>query len=56
MKLKIDLEKAYDIMEWDFVDDTLKDAALSSNIVDVVMRMIWRSSSRLLWNGELQKL
>lgn len=53
MILKIDLEKACDMMEWHFVEDTLKDTALCMHMVGVIMKMLRKSSSRQLWNGEL---
>ena len=31
MLLKLDLEKAYDRMRWDFLEDTLRAAGLSEN-------------------------
>lgn len=52
MILKIDLQKAYDMMEWSFVEETVKDARLPLNIIQVVMRILRRSSSHLVWNGE----
>lgn len=52
MVIKIDLEKAYDRMAWEFVEDTLKDASIPSNNIIVIMNLLRRSSCRLLWNGE----
>lgn len=53
MILKIDLEKAYDMMEWSFVEDNLKDAVLPPIMIEVIMKMMQKSSSCLLWNVEL---
>lgn len=52
MVLKIDLEKAYNMKDWGFLEDTLRDASLPQNIVTVFMNLIRKSSCRLLWNGE----
>lgn len=56
MVLKIDLEKTYDMMEWDFVEETLRDAYLPTKISDAIMNLICKSSCRLLWNGEETKV
>lgn len=53
MILKIDLETTYDMMEWSFVQATLYDAGFHMNIIDVIMKMLRKSSSHLLWNREL---
>lgn len=53
MILKIDLEKAYDLMSWSFVEEILKDPAFPIKVVEVIMNMLRQSSSRLLWNGEM---
>lgn len=55
MILKVDFEKAYDMMEWSFVQDTLRDAGIPVNIIEVIMKMLQKSSSRLLWNWEVTK-
>lgn len=53
MLIKLHLEKAYDRMEWSFVEDMLKDVALPNNLVQVIMGLIRRSCYKLLWNGEI---
>lgn len=50
--IKIDLEKAYDIMEWAFVEETLVDAGVPSKIVYAIMQLLAKGSCRLIWNGE----
>lgn len=46
MILKIDLEKAYDYLEWPFIEDTLVDAGLPSKLVSVIMKCVclWHHS------------
>lgn len=49
--MKVDLEKAYDRIQWSFLNDTLVDAGLPSNLVRVIMECVSSSSMQLLWNG-----
>lgn len=49
---KIDMEKAYDRMEWDFVEETLGDANIPQALIKAIMKLIQKSSCRLIWNGE----
>lgn len=53
MILKLDLEKAYDRMEWRFIEETLRDASLPTMMISTIMGLLQKSSCRLLWNGEL---
>jgi len=52
MLLKLDLEKAYDRIRWDFLEDKLIAAGLSENWVRWIMKCVEGPSMRLLWNGE----
>lgn len=52
MAIKVDLEKAYDRLKWDFIKDTLMDIGLPEKIVDVIRNCTTSSSMRMLWNGE----
>lgn len=38
--IKPDLEKAYDRLEWDFIDETMRDAGLPNSLVEVIMRVV----------------
>ena len=51
MAIKVDLEKAYDRLRWDFIEDTLKDAGLPSKFVQAAMLCISSCSMQILWNG-----
>ncbi|CAL1353594.1 unnamed protein product [Linum trigynum] len=53
MVLKIDLEKAYDRLRWDFLRDTLMEIGLPSSWINCVMFCVENNQMRLLWNGEL---
>lgn len=50
--IKIDLEKAYDRLEWQFIKETLQNSGLPTYIVDTIMRCITNRLFHLLWNGE----
>ena len=50
--IKIDLEKAYDRMNWKFIENVLYEVGLTKNIVDLISDSISSASFHLLWNGE----
>ena len=51
MLLKLDLEKAYDRLRSDFLEDTLRAAGLSEAWVGRVMECVSGPSMSILWNG-----
>lgn len=52
MILKLDLEKAYDRIRWDYLEDTLHAVGLSDRWVSWIIQCVAGPSMRLLWNGE----
>lgn len=52
MAIKIDLEKAYDMVRWDFVEALLITAGIPSHLTKVIMNAITLSFIQVLWNGE----
>lgn len=52
MILKIDLEKAYDRLEWHFIEETLIDVVLPQRMAEMIMDCVTNAGFRLLWNGE----
>nr|KYP54028.1 Retrovirus-related Pol polyprotein LINE-1 [Cajanus cajan] len=52
MAIKIDLEKAYDRLNWNFIKDTLLDIGLPSSFINLVWACISSAKFRMLWNGE----
>lgn len=47
MLLKLDLEKAYDRIRWDFLEDTLRAARLSDECIDQIMKCVSGPSMNL---------
>lgn len=52
MAIKIDLEKAYDRLNWEFVRNTLQDIGLPAIFIDLVWHSISSPCMRVVWNGE----
>lgn len=51
MAIKVDLEKAYDWIRWEFVEDTLNDVSFSHNFIRVIIHCISSCTMQLLQNG-----
>ena len=51
MVVKIDLEKAYDRLEWSFVRMVLKHFGFPANIINLIMSCISNTSTVVLFNG-----
>lgn len=52
MLLKLDREKAYDRIRWDFLEDTLMAARLPAEWIKWIMKCVTGPAMNLLWNGE----
>lgn len=52
MLLKLDLEKAYDRIRWDFLEETLQGTGLSKGWIQRIMECVKGPSMCVLWNGE----
>ncbi|KAL2899374.1 hypothetical protein RDABS01_024456 [Bienertia sinuspersici] len=52
MAIKIDFEKAYDRLKWDFIRDTLHEMNFPLLMVNVIMECVTSPSMQVLWNGE----
>lgn len=51
MVVKIDLEKAYDKLEWSFIRDVLVKINLPQNLIKLILSCVSSSSSSILFNG-----
>jgi hypothetical protein len=52
MSIKIDLEKAYDRLDWEFVENCLNECTFPPNLVNIIQHCISPPSFKILWNGE----
>ncbi|XP_061375671.1 uncharacterized protein LOC133317799 [Gastrolobium bilobum] len=55
MMIKVDLEKAYDRLDWSFILETLDDIGLPEPLSLLIYKCISTSSMSLLWNGVVTK-
>ena len=51
MVIKIDLEKAYDRLEWSFIQDTLSLFNVPPYLISVIRSCVSSSSAVVLFNG-----
>nr|KYP61992.1 Retrovirus-related Pol polyprotein LINE-1 [Cajanus cajan] len=51
LAIKIDLEKAYDRLSWDFLQQTLLEFGFPGRIVSLIMWGVCETSLSILWNG-----
>jgi len=52
MTIKLDLEKAYERLRWDFIHETLLKMNLPGPLVEVIMNCVSSCTLNILWNGE----
>ena len=52
MVLKIDLEKAYDRISWEFIHHTLREFNLNATWITLIMNCVSNVDSSIIWNGE----
>ena len=51
MSIKIDLEKAYDWLEWSFIRDMLTLFKFPSHLINLIISYMSSSSISILFNG-----
>ena len=49
--LKLDLEKAYDKLEWSFIHESLEFFQVPPSLIKLIMNMITSTRYRIQWNG-----
>lgn len=49
--LKLDLEKAYDKLEWSFIQESLEFFQVPLGLIKLIMNMITSTRYRIQWNG-----
>ena len=52
MAIKIDLERAYDKMEWHFIVDDPKELHLLDHLINLISHFISSCTMNILWNGK----
>lgn len=52
MVVKVDLEKAYDRLRWDFIQDSLVHANFPPALIKLIMDFVSTARMRVLWNGD----
>ncbi|XP_061376295.1 uncharacterized protein LOC133318322, partial [Gastrolobium bilobum] len=55
MAIKVDLEKSYDRISWNFLQDTLYDVGLPENLIRLIMLCVSSCTMNVLWNGACTK-
>ncbi|KAL4346847.1 hypothetical protein GQ457_17G009160 [Hibiscus cannabinus] len=53
MAIKVDLEKAYDRLEWSFIEETLQELNLPPRFIGWIMYCVRLVSTQIMWNGEV---
>ncbi|KAE8687020.1 hypothetical protein F3Y22_tig00111027pilonHSYRG00770 [Hibiscus syriacus] len=52
MAIKVDLEKDFDHLRWDFIQDSLTDDGFPASTIRVIMHCITSASMKIQWNSE----
>ncbi|KAH9798495.1 reverse transcriptase domain-containing protein [Citrus sinensis] len=53
MAIKVDLEKAYDRLNWSFIFETLQLAGIPVHLSRLIMECVTTTTMSILWNGEV---
>lgn len=52
---KIDIEKVYDRINWDFLKEVLRKFNFSERCIKLILSCIMQGETSILWNGEKTK-
>jgi hypothetical protein len=52
MSIKIDLEKAYDRLNWNFIENCMTECKFPHKLINIIHYCITSPSFRILWNGD----
>lgn len=55
MAIKVDLEKAYDSVRWDFLQETLELTGLQEDLIRLIMQCVSTTRMSILWGGEISE-
>lgn len=55
MLIKLDLEKAFDKLEWSFIKHMLEAIAIPDKLIKLILSCVSNSSSSIIINGTLSK-
>ena len=50
--MKVDLKKAYNKIDWRFLENTLNNMKFPLHSVKIIMACVLSSSMRVIWEGE----
>ncbi|CAK8572086.1 unnamed protein product [Lathyrus sativus] len=50
--IKVDLAKAYDMLNWKYVEEVLKKMCIPQNLTCIIMPTITIVNMRVIWNGQ----
>jgi hypothetical protein len=52
MAIKVDLEKAFDSLRWDFIEESLLKAKVPNNLVNLIMSCIKTKAGAMEWGKD----
>ena len=53
--IKVDLQKAYDRLNWNFLEDNLNEIGLLNKLIPTIMACVSLCYTKVLWNGQPSK-
>ena len=53
MILKLDIHKAYDTLNWDFLQSILLEFGFLTKLIDLIMFCVRNMAISVIWNGEV---